>query len=190
MYIRGFVPLAISHSRLDDGVIHIDPKSKLAKIIIVVGIPLYAVFLFFQVVAFYHSIRSCNWPKTTGLITQSELDKVYTGEGAHNTAKISYRYSVNGTQFVNNVVSFGLFRGMLTWGDADRKLRDFPIGKSVDVYYDRKDPGTSCLIPGGLGWEDCFMLPVGIGGIWMGFANLKKFGAWLVTRTGRGLPRR
>jgi hypothetical protein len=86
----------------------------------------------------------------------------------HSTAKIDYDYRVNGRQFLNSRIAFGLCRGKMTWGYADRKVDDWPKGKIATVHYNPLEPKVSCLEPGGIGWEDCFFLLIAATGIAFG----------------------
>jgi hypothetical protein len=52
--------------------------------------------------------------------------------------------------------------------------KTFSVGRVVSVYYDPDDPKVACLEPGGLGWEDCFMLVVGITGITVAASELRR----------------
>ena len=60
-----------------------------------------------------------------------------------------------------------------------RAAEEFPAGRVVTVHYDPADPGVACLRRGGVGWEDCFMLPVCVAGIVMGTRLLVTFLAGL-----------
>jgi hypothetical protein len=116
-----------------------------------------------------------SWPSTTGAVARSDRDRVHTLHGSHGVAKIVYVYEVNGTHYHNDKIAFGLFRGMLTWGDADRQLAEFPPGKPVTVYFDPRRPGIACLRRGGVGWEDLFMLVVSVGGLVTGTQTIRQF---------------
>jgi hypothetical protein len=67
----------------------------------------------------------------------------------------------------------------LTWGHADKKAEQFPKGQAVSVSYDPDHPELWCLEPGGLEWEDCFMLLVCAGGLVLGIKEIRNFARWL-----------
>ena len=147
---------------------HVDPNSKLGKAILLLGIPIFGAFLYFQLLNFSRAIRSLWWPRTSGTVTVSEIERVTTMHGTHHRANIHYDYAVAGARYQNDTIAFGLFRGMLTWGHADRKVRAYPRGQPVTVFFDPKRPNLSCLEPGGLAWEDVVMLIVSIAGLRLG----------------------
>ena len=153
----------------------VDPNSKLGRVILVIGIPLFIAFLFMQVLNGYRAFRSLSWPAADGVITVSRTEKVHTMEGAHDRPEIKYAYAVNGVAFENETIEFGLFRGILTWGYTGRNLREFPAGRGVRVYYDPGNPSVSCLRPGGVGWEDVAMFPVCVTGLFMGVKTVRKY---------------
>ncbi len=102
--------------------------------------------------------------------------------GGHSTAKIRYKYTVGGTEYENDKIEFGLYRGIMTWGHADRLINRFPDGRQVEIYYDPSRPSLSSLVCGGIGWEDVFMFPICAAGIIYGMKNLRIFIKWLAGR--------
>ena len=155
--------------------IHVDPNSRVAKVILVLGLPMFVTVLWIQSVGFSRAYRSLRWPATDGVIVESRVEREWGIHGPHSTAKIRYAYVVPGNKFENDTIAFGLVRGMLTWGYSDREVQRFPKGRAIDVFYDPGHPEVSCLERGGLGWEDCFMLVVSGGGIVMGMKHLWNF---------------
>jgi hypothetical protein len=97
----------------------------------------------------------------------------------HSNAKVFYTYAPAGRQLENGTIAFAVFRGVLTWGYAEAKVKTFPKGRVVSVYYDRDHPEVSSLERGGLGPEDCLMLLVVIAGITHGARELRKAIRWL-----------
>ena len=160
--------------------IHIDPDSRLGRVVIVVGLPLFAALLVYQMVNFGRAYRSCGWPAAAGVIVESLVERVWDVHGLpHSKAKVFYTYALAGRQLENGTIAFGVFRGMLTWGYAEAKVKTFPKGRVVSVFYDPDHPEVSSLEPGGLAWEDCLMLLVVIAGITHGTRELRKAIRWL-----------
>jgi len=152
---------------------YVEPDSKVGKVILVIGIPLFIALLSIQILNWSRAFRSLSWPAADGVITVSRTKKVHTMEGAHARPEIRYAYSVNGVAFENETIEFGLFRGILTWGYTARHLEAFPAGRGVPVYYDPQKPSVSCLRRGGIGWEDVLMFPVCLVGVNMGVRTLR-----------------
>jgi hypothetical protein len=155
--------------------VYVDANSRTGKIILVLGVPLFSLFLGIQFLSFYRSFRSLSWPAANGVITVSKRDKVMTQHGAHDKPEIRYTYLVGGVPFENDTIEFGCFRGILTWGYTQRQLTDFPIGLSIPVYHDPAKPSVSCLRRGGIGWEDIAIFPVCVTGLVMGVKQARKF---------------
>jgi len=153
-----------------------------AKVIGVIGVPLFAAFLYFQVIDFKRSYDSGSWPAVEGTVITSELEKMGSGSDEGTLAKVKYRYTVEGQTHENDKVAFGLFRGMVTWGHAAKVITSYPAGKTVKVFFNPKAPDVSCLETGGIGWEDIFMLVVGAYGVFWGTKNLYSFYRWLSHR--------
>ena len=121
-------------------------------------------------------------PAATGLVISSETEQVITQDGVHDQAKLRYQYFISGKRYENETISFGVFRGMATWGYTDRKLRQYHEGRMVKVYYNPKDLNTSCLEVGGFGWEDGMMFVVSIVGVYMGAKRRREFFKWIRER--------
>ncbi|MCI0360523.1 MAG: hypothetical protein L0211_18760 [Planctomycetaceae bacterium] len=51
--------------------IHVDPDSRLGKVITVAGLPLFAALLLYQLADFGRAFRSCRWPAAAGVIVES-----------------------------------------------------------------------------------------------------------------------
>jgi hypothetical protein len=149
--------------------IHVDPNSRLAKVILVVAIPIWAILLWLEMDEFALSYRSTNWPVANGTILKSKVETHTDMHGiSHSTAKIDYAYAVQGQRFENHKIAFGLGRGELTWRYAARKVAAWPQGKAAAVHYDPADPRVSCLESGGCGWEDCAFVFIACLGLVLG----------------------
>jgi hypothetical protein len=162
--------------------VHVDPNSKAGKVILVLGVPLFAAILAYQGMHFCRAARSLSWPSVGGVVSKSARETVYTEHGSRTEANVEYTYTVNGRRYRNDTIAFGMLRGKLTWGDADRRLAEFPVGKRVTVYYDPRRPRVACLRRGGLGWEDPLVVVVGVIGLVMGGREIRK----LLTRVALG----
>jgi hypothetical protein len=160
---------------------HIDPDSKLGKGVLILGLPLFALFLWFEVRGIYRSHRCREWPTAPGVILESKVERKHDVHGIPSSSpRITYQYTVGLQQFENNTINFALAGGAMTWGFADRKVEEFPKGKLVDVLYDPNHPEKSCLETGGLGWEDYFLLVVAVSGICFGIKMFGAFLRWLI----------
>lgn len=180
--IRLIQPFGVGIILTGSEMIHVDPNSKAAKVIMTLGVPAFAAALGWQLVCFCRAARSYSWPSTEGVVTASSVHDVHTEYGSSAEATIEYTYTVGGRAYHNDTVSFGLFRGRLTWGDAARKAREFPAGRAVRVFYDPRRPQLACLRRGGVGWEDLFMLVVGAFGVGFGIRQVGRFFRWLGPR--------
>jgi hypothetical protein len=141
---------------------HVDPNSKLGKGILIAGIPLWGTLMWFQLDEFQRALESKGWPIAKGTIVSSRVETKTDVHGiSHSTPKIEYRYVANGIRHDGDRIAFGIGRGELTWGYADRKVRAWPVGRVANVRYDPQQPKVSCLEPGGPGWDDAtlFLLP-------------------------------
>ena len=82
--------------------IHVDPNSKLAKVILVLGIPFWVTMLWFVMGEIELSFQSTNWPVANGTILKTQVETQTDVHGIpHSTSKIEYAYQVNGRRFEN-----------------------------------------------------------------------------------------
>jgi hypothetical protein len=82
---------------------------------------------------------SARWPATEGVIIESRL-------------RLNCHYEVKGRGFVGSSVAAGPqdYYNLL---EADKKVRAYPFGSKLKVYYDPNDPVVSCLEPGVFRWS-------------------------------------
>jgi hypothetical protein len=84
---------------------------------------------------------SVNWPTTTGRITASDTKKVVF----RRQPQITYSYSVNGTPFTSQRVSFA---GGFKPKEVDPILARYPVGSEVTVAHDPQNPTEATLETG------------------------------------------
>ena len=94
--------------------------------------------------------NSAQWPRSAGVITSSHLVAGSFKQMKGYRGVVQYRYRVGSAEYSGSRLSFG--RDHLAVRDAWQKVLDaYPVGKTVDVYYDPKDPSLAILEPGLLG---------------------------------------
>jgi hypothetical protein len=84
---------------------------------------------------------STAWPTTTGKVTASEITKVML----RRQPRITYSYSVNGTPFTSQRVSFA---GGYKPKEVDPVLARYPVGSEVTVAHDPRNPAEATLETG------------------------------------------
>jgi hypothetical protein len=106
---------------------------------------------------------STSWPTTTGTITGTDIKKVMF----RRQPLITYSYSVNGTPYTSQRVSFA---GGYKPKEVDPILARYPVGKEVTVAHDPQNPAEATLETGAtkqvtaqlrLLWI-CFILIIGV----------------------------
>lgn len=117
------------------------------------------------------AVHSPSWPTTRGTVVVSSVDREWNArEGEHYyDLHIWYTYVVGGREYRGTAVTFGRHRAGPDY--MYRIKAKYPIGSSVSVYYDSRDPSRAVLEPGldrtgllnSLGatlfFELCFLLP-------------------------------
>jgi hypothetical protein len=94
--------------------------------------------------------NSAQWPQTRGVITSSHLGVGYFKQMKGYRGIVQYRYQVGSAEYSGSRLSFGKVH--LAVEDAWQKVIDtYPVGKTVDVFYDPKDPSFAILEPGLIG---------------------------------------
>ncbi|HPR73287.1 MAG TPA: DUF3592 domain-containing protein [Bacteroidales bacterium] len=95
-----------------------------------------------------YSCASRAWPSVPGEITRSELETYRKDGKTQYLPDIAYKYNVDGKDYSSSKVTVGdpPFTGSIS--PAKRIQSEYPVRKSVDVYYDPEVPSSSALRPG------------------------------------------
>ena len=99
---------------------------------------------------YQRSKQAANWTTVTGMVTTSKVINPM-GNERKQYARIEYEYSVLGTSYVSNKINFAQLSGFndTALGTAEEKVKKFPAGRSVTVYYDPQEPQRAVLEIGG-----------------------------------------
>jgi hypothetical protein len=106
--------------------------------------------LFTGIRTYQRSKQAANWMTVTGMVTTSKVINPM-GNERKQYAHIEYEYSVLGTSYVSNKINFAQLSGFndTALGTAEEKVKKFPAGRSVTVYYDPQEPQRAVLEIGG-----------------------------------------
>ena len=144
-----------------------------------IGVLMIVVGLYFvglQVPAIGNGLQSQSWNVTTGIVLSSRwltqhatgdgYNQTYEGKGYTHTPEITYSYKVKGRKFTSGRYQFG-DTGRRSVNEIKSVVARNPVGRTVRVTYNPRDPSQSVLEPGvnGMGW---FMLAIGLGMIALG----------------------
>lgn len=134
------------------------------KLYVIIGIGVVAMCYAF--VLWFRLKRCSSWPSTDGTIIRS--DKTITRHNFQKIEKVTIRYTYfAGCRYESETVKVGGFMH-LRKQDQNTLLLRYPLGKTVQVYYDRDCPRLACLEKRGLdsvliiGGYGAFALTVGL----------------------------
>jgi hypothetical protein len=122
------------------------PSKSNAAILIGALIVFAAVFGGFGTYKYTVASASSSWPTTQSRITASRLDRTGSGSDTKYRPSVSYRYSVQGTDYTGKRIR--AVSSYTSRGKAESELARYPSGATVTVYYDPADPASSVLVPG------------------------------------------
>lgn len=112
-------------------------------VIIIVG----GLLMFLMGVASYKdSLISHSWPTTFGKVNSAKVIHKVVDQVNHYTATVEYDYTVNNENYIGNKISIGPV-GSLPWIEEE-KIRKYPEGSRVQVYYNPQDHSEAILEPG------------------------------------------
>jgi len=83
--------------------------------------------------------RTLSWPQASGKIVESRADIQGVGDDFTKKARIVYSYEVNGTPFNGSRLGG---TGMQT---PDMLVKKYPVGATVQVFFDPADPASAVL---------------------------------------------
>ncbi|USO00160.1 MAG: DUF3592 domain-containing protein [Phycisphaeraceae bacterium] len=106
------------------------------------------VFIVFMVGSAMKQVHAESYPTVEGQVTAARIDESSDGEGGTTyQPAITYTYRVAGTPFENDRVRYGQV-GSSDRRDSKKVLDRFPVGATVDVYFNPDNPADSVLTPG------------------------------------------
>jgi hypothetical protein len=86
------------------------------------------------------------WLSTTGTVLMSSVQWKHTGNSSSTYPVVVYQYEVNGQRYQSQRIKAGeQFLNVRVMGQADATVNRYPIGATVTVYYDPKNPAESVL---------------------------------------------
>lgn len=86
-----------------------------------------------------------NWPQASGQIIESSTSGRHGADSLWIEApKIAYRYLVDGQEYVGHSIALTEINTPLQ-SDAEDKIKPYPLGRQVAVFYDPQNPKDSYL---------------------------------------------
>ena len=134
------------------------------KVFVIIGVGLAAICYAFVL---WLRLRRCgSWPSTDGTIIRS--DKTLTRHNFQKIEKVTIRYTYFvGCRYESETVKVGGFMHVRK-RDENALLVRYPVGRTVQVYYDPYRPQVACLERRGMdsilciGGYGCLALGVGL----------------------------
>lgn len=115
---------------------------------------------------------TAGWPTARGEILEARMERESSSQLNNRSAtfapKIRYRYEVNGRSFTSNTIMPGGTLDTSSRERAEERLRRWPAGTVVPVFYNPRRPHQSCLErhAEGIGFTvavGAFMIAFGLG---------------------------
>ncbi len=86
------------------------------------------------------------WQSTTGTVLMSSVQSSYSSRSHSTYPVVVYQYEVNGQRYQSQRIKAGeQFINVRVIGQAETTVNRYPIGATVTVYYDPKNPAESVL---------------------------------------------
>jgi len=117
--------------------------STVIAVVLIFGLAGGIIFLTWQ----YNKKRNAEaatWPSVKGEIRYSGVEDVRGDDDISYNAAVQYNYVVDGKPHVGNRIMYGPTTFSNQW-DAQKLCDKYPVGSTVDVYYDPKKPGRCVL---------------------------------------------
>lgn len=90
--------------------------------------------------------EAVSWEKVPGITKRSTLASVLVGKDPAWRPVVVYTYKVNGKTYANDVIAYQPYLGIPGY-EANILRTHYIAGTAVEVSYNPKDPGDSCLEP-------------------------------------------
>jgi|TARA_Y100000310_G_scaffold345155_1_gene462232 hypothetical protein len=103
------------------------------------------------------ALDSPNWPSTQGVVDRTST---HTGRDLFTySPRVDYTYVVSGLEYKGNSVSLYKWELFFSETSAQQRADEYPVGSTVDVFYDPIDPAWAVLEPG-YSWLAIMGMPV------------------------------
>jgi len=113
-----------------------------------------AFFTFVGIKGFITCRRARSWPAVEGKVVRSEVvrEKTQAGDSVRwfYVPKVTYEYEVDGARYESDQIAF-VESHDVTPDQAQATVAQFPVGETVEAYYDPADPGEATLDRSGTG---------------------------------------
>jgi hypothetical protein len=96
---------------------------------------------------YFRAKNSATWPQAQGIITSSHLVAGRFKQTKGYRAEIQYRYQAGATEYLSSRRSFENVH-LATQAASQNVIDTYPVGKTVTVFYDPKNPASALLEPG------------------------------------------
>jgi hypothetical protein len=127
-----------------------------------------AFFLGLAVRNLMKGIASRGWSQTTGTISRAFVLVETDPEGNKGfTPSIEFEYVVEGNRYKGSRLRYGQV-GSSNRERAERTIAGYPVGTSVSVFFDPRNPKDSVLLCG-TSWGNLFIAAAGIAFLGTGF---------------------
>ena len=105
-------------------------------------------FYFFGLPSLKYAYESKSWPMTSGTITKSEVDSWMKDGKTQYGAVIKYTYQLEGKEHISYTIGVNSSSSNSNMSAVKKLVQEYPVGKTVDVFYDPELPDSAALIPG------------------------------------------
>ncbi len=107
-----------------------------------------SIFYFFGLPSLKYAIESKSWPSTKCTITKSEVDSWIKDGNRQYGALIYYSYQVEGKKYSSSKIVVNGSSSSSSTSTAKNLVAKYPVGKTLDTFYDPEVPDLAVLIPG------------------------------------------
>ncbi len=128
--------------------------------------------------------ESKSWPNTMGEMTQSEIIRTSSRNSkTHFTTKLDYSFEVSGKVYTGGRWSYGSESvpsdPQESYNYCEEKLRDYPVGAKVPVFYRPSDPTYNTLHTDGeagvfFAVFGVIVVLIGSGGVYLGVVKKRR----------------
>ena len=106
-------------------------------------------FLVFAIEPLVKFHAAADWPQSLGTITRSDLtigQPLFMGLHRFHRVTVRFDYQVDGRVYQGNRVNYGIAANAFLFEQFARVvLQRYPVGKTVPVYYNPKNPGDEII---------------------------------------------
>lgn len=112
------------------------------------GLVLPSIAGYFLALNVHQAWQNQSWNSVKGTILESRIESSSGDSATMFSPSVMYEYTIDDNTYTNNKISVDSAFSCSDINVAQKSVKNFPVGKTAEVFYDSNNPSNSVLITG------------------------------------------